>query len=53
MGGLGGWVVPLSTDEMWQEAGEGSQMLALLHGRSAGFPSLEKSRKLFAHTASA
>lgn len=27
MGGLRGWVVALSADEMWQEAGEGSQML--------------------------
>jgi len=47
MGGLRGYVVPLSTDEMRQEAGEGLQMLLGLHGRYAGFlPSEQKQKAL-------
>lgn len=45
MGGLRGSVVPLSTDEMWQGAGEGLQMLPGLQGHCAGFPSSEQKRK--------
>lgn len=45
MGGLRGGDLPLSTDEKWQEAGEGLQVLSGLHGHCAGFPSSEQKRE--------